>query len=131
MAEEAKTDPSQFLSDIIGSSVSVKLHNGVEYHGNLQSIDGYMNVVLEETAELVAGQPLGKKYGDVFIRGNNGMYQACTYGRRPPPGVCPRAPSAPRSRQPPCRHDWLLTRSIVHWRGVRQNKRQMRPPVAP
>lgn len=131
MAEEAKTDPSQFLSDIIGSSVSVKLHNGVEYHGNLQSIDGYMNVVLEETAELVAGQPLGKKYGDVFIRGNNGMYQARSCGRRPPPGVRPRSPWAPRPRQPAGWHDCLLTRSIVHWRGVKRNKRQTRAPVAP
>ncbi|CAH2354411.1 U6 snRNA-associated Sm-like protein LSm6 [[Candida] railenensis] len=67
-----KTDPSKFLSDIIGSSVSVKLHNGVEYVGNLQSIDGYMNIVLDETKEYVRGQPSNRSYGDVFIRGNNG-----------------------------------------------------------
>lgn len=68
-----KTDPSKFLSAIIGSSVTVKLHNGVEYVGNLQSIDGYMNIVLDETKEYFGGQELKRSYGDVFIRGNNGM----------------------------------------------------------
>lgn len=69
---ERKTDPTKFLSSIIGSTVAVKLHNGVEYLGNLQSIDGFMNVVLE-TAREVIGDKEGRKYGDVFIRGNNGM----------------------------------------------------------
>ncbi|KAK6460243.1 U6 snRNA-associated Sm-like protein LSm6 [Scheffersomyces coipomensis] len=69
----SNTDPSNFLSNIIGSSVVVKLHNGVQYGGNLQSIDGFMNVVLEHGKE-IAGQTTVKSYGDVFIRGNNGMY---------------------------------------------------------
>lgn len=72
--EFEKTDPSKFLSGIIGSSVCVKLHNGVEYKGNLQTIDGFMNVVLDEGKETVNGK-VTKKYGDVFIRGNNGMYK--------------------------------------------------------
>lgn len=72
--EFEKTDPSKFLSGIIGSSVSVKLHNGVEYKGNLQTIDGFMNVVLDEGKETVNGK-VTKEYGDVFIRGNNGMYK--------------------------------------------------------
>lgn len=71
--EFEKTDPSKFLSDIIGSLVTVKLHNGVEYKGNLQTIDGFMNVVLEDGKESVNGS-ITKEYGDVFIRGNNGMY---------------------------------------------------------
>ncbi|CUM63684.1 uncharacterized protein PRCAT00001268001 [Priceomyces carsonii] len=66
-----KTDPSKFLSSIIGSAVIVKLHNGVEYSGILQSIDGFMNVVLEEGKEIIDGQ-LNRNYGDVFVRGNNG-----------------------------------------------------------
>lgn len=67
-----KTDPTNFLSSIIGSAVSVKLHNGVEYLGDLHSIDGFMNVVLEKAKEVI-GEKEGRKYGDVFIRGNNGM----------------------------------------------------------
>lgn len=70
---EVKKDPSSFLSGIVGSLVVVKLHNGVKYSGNLQSIDGYMNIVLDEAKELI-GETSGKKYGDVFIRGNNGMF---------------------------------------------------------
>lgn len=73
MTEVIKTDPSTFLSDIIGSEVVVKLHNNVQYLGNLQSIDGYMNVVLDEAKELV-GDNVKRTYKDVFIRGNNGMY---------------------------------------------------------
>lgn len=74
MSEVNETDPSAFLSGIIGSSVVVKLHNGVQYSGNLQSIDGYMNVVLDEAKELV-DQTTKRTYKDVFIRGNNGMYK--------------------------------------------------------
>lgn len=75
MSDTIKTDPSNFLSDIIGSSVVVKLLNGIQYSGNLQSIDGFMNVVLDEGKELGPG---GREYGDVFIRGNNGMYKRDT-----------------------------------------------------
>lgn len=32
-----------------------------------------MNIALEETQEVVEGVPRGK-YGDAFIRGNNGTY---------------------------------------------------------
>lgn len=69
---EFKTDPTNFLSSIIESTVLVKLHNGVEYKGNLQSIDGYMNVVLHSAKEFVENFE-SKAFGDVFIRGNNGM----------------------------------------------------------
>ncbi|KAL2072487.1 hypothetical protein VTL71DRAFT_11830 [Oculimacula yallundae] len=66
-------DPSGFLSEIIGSSVTVKLNSGVVYKGELQSIDGYMNLALEKCEEHVDG---GKRrsYGDAFVRGNNVMY---------------------------------------------------------
>ena len=37
-------DPSGFLSEIIGSQVTVKLNSGVVYKGELQSVDGYMNI---------------------------------------------------------------------------------------
>ena len=40
--------------------------------GVLACLDGYMNIALEQTEEYVNGQ-LRNKYGDAFIRGNNGM----------------------------------------------------------
>lgn len=42
--------------------------------GVLACLDGYMNIALEQTEEYVNGQ-LKNKYGDAFIRGNNG--KAC------------------------------------------------------
>lgn len=39
--------------------------------GELQSVDGYMNIALEKTEEYVNGQKR-RTYGDAFVRGNNG-----------------------------------------------------------
>lgn len=92
-----KQAPSEFLKQIIGKPVVVKLNSGVDYRGNaitcplsrscnfgwvgfikkslltgvLACLDGYMNIALEQTEEYVNGQ-LKNKYGDAFIRGNNG-----------------------------------------------------------
>ena len=49
--------------------------------GVLACLDGYMNIAMEQTEEYVDGQ-LKSKYGDCFIRGNNGMfvlYVMCLY----------------------------------------------------
>ncbi|KAF1815886.1 U6 snRNA-associated Sm-like protein LSm6 [Eremomyces bilateralis CBS 781.70] len=66
-------DPSGFLSEIIGTPVTVKLNSGVVYKGELQSVDGYMNIALEQTKEYVNGK-VHRTYGDAFIRGNNVQY---------------------------------------------------------
>lgn len=39
----------------------------------LACLDGYMNIALEQTEEYVNGQ-FKYKYGDAFIRGNNGKH---------------------------------------------------------
>lgn len=39
--------------------------------GKLQSVDGFMNIALEGTKELVNNKTTNS-FGDVFIRGNNG-----------------------------------------------------------
>lgn len=66
-------DPSAFLSEIIGVPVTVKLNSGIVYKGELQSVDGYMNIALEKCQEYVNGQ-LRRTYGDAFVRGNNVLY---------------------------------------------------------
>ncbi|VDP85904.1 unnamed protein product [Echinostoma caproni] len=58
-----KQTPRDFLKLIIGRPVVVKLNSGADYRGVLISLDGYMNVVLEQTEEYVDGQ-LKNKYGD-------------------------------------------------------------------
>jgi U6 snRNA-associated Sm-like protein LSm6 len=47
------------------------LNSGTDYKGVLACLDGYMNIAMEQTEEYVDGQ-LKAKYGDCFIRGNNG-----------------------------------------------------------
>lgn len=44
----------------------------VAYTGELQSVDGYMNIALEKTDEYVNGTKR-RAYGDAFVRGNNGQ----------------------------------------------------------
>ena len=70
-----KRTPSDFLKAILGWPVSVKLNNGTNDKGVLACLDGYMNIAMEQTEELVDGQ-LKAKYGDCFIRGNNVLYIA-------------------------------------------------------
>lgn len=49
----------------------MKLNSGIEYRGVLACLDGYLNIAMEQTEEFIDGQ-LKAKYGDCFIRGNNG-----------------------------------------------------------
>ncbi|KAF2684764.1 U6 snRNA-associated Sm-like protein LSm6 [Lentithecium fluviatile CBS 122367] len=66
-------DPSGFLSEIIGAPVTVKLNSGIIYKGDLQSVDGYMNIALERCKEVVDGKVV-RSWGDAFVRGNNVTY---------------------------------------------------------
>lgn len=67
----SKRSPSDFLKAVLGRPVNVRLNSGVVYKGVLACLDGYMNIAMEQTEEYVDGQ-LTAKYGDCFIRGNNG-----------------------------------------------------------
>lgn len=68
------TTPSDFLRGIIGKSVVVRLNSGAEYRGKLVCLDGYLNIVMEQTEEYTGSGELKQKYGDAFLRGNNVMY---------------------------------------------------------
>jgi len=65
--------PQAFIAEITGNPVTVKLNSGAIFKGELQSIDGYMNLALEKCEEHVSGVKK-RSYGDVFLRGNNVMY---------------------------------------------------------
>ena len=72
---------------MVGKRVIVRLNSGVDYRGArrvsssgasadecagvLSCLDGYMNIALEQTEEHVDGA-VTNRYGDAFIRGNNG-----------------------------------------------------------
>jgi U6 snRNA-associated Sm-like protein LSm6 len=69
----SKRSPSEFLKNVLGRPVIVKLNSGTTYHGILACLDGYMNIAMEQTQEYVNGQ-LKNSYADTFIRGNNVLY---------------------------------------------------------
>lgn len=48
----------------------------------LACLDGYMNIAMEQTEEYVNGQ-LKAKYGDTFIRGNNGEAPSIRHAHDP------------------------------------------------
>ncbi|OMJ12769.1 Sm-like protein LSM6A [Smittium culicis] len=70
---QAQKSPSEYLKNIIGSQVVVRLNSGIDYKGTLACLDGYMNITMENTEEYFDGV-LKNSYGDAFIRGNNGMF---------------------------------------------------------
>uniref|UniRef100_A0A7S1BIP9 Sm domain-containing protein n=1 Tax=Corethron hystrix TaxID=216773 RepID=A0A7S1BIP9_9STRA len=70
-AKDNKKSPSDFLKSVLGRPVSVRLNSGTDYRGVLACLDGYMNIAMEQTEEYDNGQ-LKARYGDCFIRGNNG-----------------------------------------------------------
>ncbi|CAD6578673.1 MAG: U4/U6-U5 snRNP complex subunit lsm6 [Cyphobasidiales sp. Tagirdzhanova-0007] len=65
--------PSDFLRNVVGQPVVIRLNSGIDYRGILSCLDGYMNAALENTVELVNGK-VTNNYGDAFIRGNNILY---------------------------------------------------------
>lgn len=65
--------PTDFLKNVVGKRVIVRLLSGVDYQGILSCLDGYMNIALEQTEEHVNGI-MTNRYGDAFIRGNNVLY---------------------------------------------------------
>ena len=73
-----KSSPSDFLKQVIGRPVEVKINTGEIYKGILSNLDGFMNIVLEQTKEYTSKEANGEptSYGDCFIRGNNVLYIA-------------------------------------------------------
>jgi len=66
-------NPKPFLNNLIGKDVVVKLKWGMQYAGQLVSVDAYMNVLLANTEEFADGESTGE-LGEVLIRCNNVLY---------------------------------------------------------
>ncbi|KAJ9590280.1 hypothetical protein L9F63_027881, partial [Diploptera punctata] len=64
---------SQFIQQIHGRPVVVKLNSGVDYRGVLACLDGYMNIALEQTEEYVNGQ-LKNKYEEEMCKDNQAFF---------------------------------------------------------
>jgi U6 snRNA-associated Sm-like protein LSm6 len=70
--------PADFVRGVVGRPVAVRLVSGVEYRGILVCLDGYMNVVMEQTEEFGVDGTLKNRYGDAMIRCNNVLYIGST-----------------------------------------------------
>ncbi|KAJ9114554.1 U4/U6-U5 snRNP complex subunit lsm6 [Naganishia adeliensis] len=70
---ETSGSPAEFLKNVVGKEVKVRIGQGIDYQGNLSCLDGYMNVAMENTKEMVDGK-VTASFGDAFIRGNNVLY---------------------------------------------------------
>ena len=49
-------------------------HPALHPPGVLACLDGFMNIALEQSEEFVDGK-LTERFGDAFIRGNNGVWR--------------------------------------------------------
>lgn len=71
--QSLKRTPDDFLKQMLGREVIVKLHEEAEFTGQLVCLDGTLNIVLERAEEQRAGKVVSK-YNKVFLRGNNVLY---------------------------------------------------------
>jgi small nuclear ribonucleoprotein (snRNP)-like protein len=69
----SKRTPENFLKQVFGRKVTVKLHSGSEYTGVLASMDALMNLVLEQASEFEHNEQVNS-FDRVLLRGNNGTY---------------------------------------------------------
>lgn len=60
MSTAMPINPKPFLNGLTGKAVVIKLKWGHEYKGYLVSVDGYMNMQLANTEEVIDGQVTGK-----------------------------------------------------------------------
>lgn len=70
--EDEMPTPNDFIRQNLGRDVVVKLQNEEEYKGMLISLDGAMNMYLQDCWECVQGKET-MFFKHLFIRGNNGM----------------------------------------------------------
>ncbi|MEB3757025.1 MAG: U6 snRNA-associated Sm-like protein LSm6 [Desulfurococcales archaeon] len=72
---KTRMNPLKALRDSKGSMVLVKLKDGTEYTGVVESTDPTMNLILRECTEYREGQTQPRaKYGQVMIRGSSILY---------------------------------------------------------
>ena len=62
--------PLSTLQRSLNRKVAVRLKNEVEYHGRMNNVDSYMNLILLDAEEFNDSEPVAN-YGKVVIRGNN------------------------------------------------------------
>ncbi|MCC6030054.1 MAG: ribonucleoprotein [Desulfurococcales archaeon] len=72
--------PMKILRIALSKTVMVKLKDGTELVGLMDSVDSTMNVVLREAVQIDENERLVAKYGKILIRGSQILYIATNYG---------------------------------------------------
>jgi len=62
--------PLDILNDALDSNVLIRLKGQREFRGQLQGYDMHMNLVLDNTEEILADNST-KKFGTIVVRGDN------------------------------------------------------------
>ena len=62
--------PLDILNDALDSNVLVRLKGQREFRGQLQGYDMHMNLVMDNTEEILADNST-KKFGTIVVRGDN------------------------------------------------------------
>ena len=73
MSQTTAKRPLTTLQKYTKKSVIVRLKSDVEYKGEIDSVDSYMNLIMTDAEELKDGRPV-EKYGRVILRGNNVLF---------------------------------------------------------
>ncbi len=66
--------PFDLLNKSIGQQVLIRLKNGVDLRGKVQSFDVHMNIVLENCEELGEDGGIKTKLGVILLRGGNILF---------------------------------------------------------
>lgn len=66
--------PFDLLNKVVGQQVLIRLKNGTDIRGRVQSFDVHMNIVLENTEELEEGGSVKAKLGVILLRGGNILF---------------------------------------------------------
>ena len=66
--------PFDLLNKAIGQQVLIRLKNGDDIRGRVQSFDVHMNIVLENSEELEEGGGVKSKLGTILLRGGNILF---------------------------------------------------------
>ncbi len=66
--------PFDLLNKAIGQQVLIRLKNGDDIRGKVQSFDVHMNIVLEGAEELDEGGGTKTKLGVILLRGGNILF---------------------------------------------------------
>lgn len=73
MAYNNSRNPLRSLQRRIGSTISIRLKDGVKYNGTLEEYDNFMNLILTNVVEFEQDAEVAT-YDELFIRGNNVLF---------------------------------------------------------